>query len=278
MENALHRAGYSQQYNQFIYSGGKPMTLHLSAERRPLISHIRLIAAFALAIVAAMTATAQAGRNVFVPGQRAVVFDERLSALRVRPDVKASLKQRMRRGRRVGILGANTARDGAKFFRVAVSRNIRGWVLAEAVIRPGVAADPERLMRLIEETEDEFTKARLAKLCADEFRVSKFAPKALMVLGKAAEGAALRLSRDARRRGGDDDSDAEPNAGLPRRDFMLNYPGLDRYNRIGVTFDYDATSDRIVYDCAAYRELLRRYPRSAEAQAARERMEALKSH
>ena len=143
---------------------------------------------------------------------------------------------------------------------------------------PGVAADAERLMRLIEETEDEFTKARLAKLCADEFRVSKFAPKALMVLGKAAEGAALRLSRDARRRGVADDSDAEPNAGLTRRDFMLNYPGLDRYNRIGVTFDYDATSDRIVYDCAAYRELLRRYPRSAEAQAARERMEALKSH
>jgi hypothetical protein len=235
-------------------------------------SHIQLIVAFALAAVASITATTQPGRNVFVPGQRAIVFDERLSALRARPDVKAPIKQRMRRGRRVGILGVNTARDGVKFFRVAVSRNTRGWVLADAVIRPGAAADAEKLMRLIEETEDEFTKARLAKLCADEFRVTKFAPKALMVLGEAAEGAADRLSRDAKRRAGEDDSDAEPNNGLTKRDFMLNYAGLDRYNRIGVTFDYDATSDRIVYDGAAYRELLRRYPRSAEAQTARERL------
>jgi hypothetical protein len=155
-----------------------------------------------------------------------------------------------------------------KFFRVAVSRNTGGWVLADAVIRPGVAADAERLMMLIGETEDDFTKARLARLCAGEFRSTNFAPKALMILGETAEGAAERLSRDAKRRVGDDDSGAGPNAGLTKRDFMLNYAGLDRYNRIGVTFDYDATSDRIVYDGAAYRELLRRYPRSPEAQAA----------
>jgi hypothetical protein len=235
-----------------------------------------LIAAFAFLVVAEMTATAQAGRNIFVPGQRAVVFDERLSALRARPDVKAPLKQRIRRGRRVGILGANTARDGSKFFRVAVSRNTRGWVLADAVIRPGVAADGERLTRLIEETSDEFTKARLARLCADEFRSTKFAPKALMILGGAAEGAAERLSRDAKRRVGENESDEEPNDGLTRRDFLLNYAGLDRYNRIGVTFDYDAASDRIAYDGAAYRELLRRYPHSAEAQTAREKLGMLK--
>jgi hypothetical protein len=231
-------------------------------------SLIRLIAAFALMTFALITATAQSERKIFLPGQRAVVFDERLSALRARPDVKAPLKQRMRRGRRVGVLGANTAKDGVKFFRVAVSRNTGGWVLADAVIRPGVAADAERLMMLIGETEDDFTKARLARLCAGEFRSTNFAPKALMILGETAEGAAERLSRDAKRRVGDDDSGAGPNAGLTKRDFMLNYAGLDRYNRIGVTFDYDATSDGIVYDGAAYRELLRRYPRSPEAQAA----------
>jgi hypothetical protein len=241
-------------------------------------SHIRLIIAFALAAVAAITATAQSERKVFVPGQRAVVFDERLSALRARPDVKAPLKQRMRRGRRVGVLGANTAKNGAKFFRVAVSRNTSGWVLADAVIRPGVAADAERLMGLIGETEDEYTKARLARLCADEFRATNFAPKALMILGETAEGAAARLSRDAKRRVGEDGSGAGPDAGLTKRDFLLNYAGLDRYNRIGVTFDYDATSDRIVYDGAAYRELLRRYPRDAGAQTASERLEKLKSH
>lgn len=240
-------------------------------------SHIPLIIAFALAAVAAVTTTAQSERKMYLPGQRAVIFDERLSALRARPDVKAPLKQRMRRGRRVGVLGANTAKDGLKFFRVAVSRNTSGWVLADAVIRPGVAADAHRLMRLIEETKDEFTKARLARLCADEFRATNFAPKALMILGETAEGAAERLSRDANRRVGGDESDAGPNAGLTKRDFLLNYSGLDRYNRIGVTFDYDATSDRIVYDGAAYGELLRRYPRSAEAQTASERLERLKS-
>jgi len=237
-----------------------------------------LIAAFAFAVFASITATAQSERKIFLPGQRAVVFDERLSALRARPDVKAPLKQRLRRGRRVGVLGANTTKDGMKFFRVAVSRNTSGWVLAEAVIRPGVAADAERLMMLIGETEDKFTKARLSRLCADEFHSTNFAPRVLMILGETAEGAAERLSRDAKRRVGDEDSGSGPNAGLTRRDFMLNYAGLDRYNRIGVTFDYDATSDRIVYDGAAYRELLRRYPRSAEAQTAGERLERLKSN
>ena len=175
----------------------------------------------------------------------------------------------------MGILGAATAKDGAKFFRVAVSRNTRGWVLADAVIRPGVAADAEKLMRLVGETKDDFAKARLAKLYAEEFRSTKLAPKALMILGESAEGAAERLSRDAKRRVGDDDPDTGLNAGLTRRDYILNYVGLDRYNRIGVMFDYDAASDRIVYDGAAYRDLARRYPRSDEAQVARKRLEML---
>jgi hypothetical protein len=239
-------------------------------------SQICLIAAVALVMGAAITTTAQSERKVFLPGGRGVIFDERLSALRAQPDVKAPLKQRMRRGRRVGILGAAVAKDGARFFRVAVSRNTRGWVLADAVIKPGAAADAERLMRLIEETRDEFTKARLARLCADQFRATNFAPKALMILGQAAEVEAERLSRDAKRRVGEDDTETGPSVRLSRRDFMLNYAGLDRYNRVGVTFDYDAASDRIVYDGAAYRELLRRYPRSAEAQTARERLERIK--
>src|SRR5262249_40829363 len=248
------------------------MTPHPSTGIHAPNSHIPLIIAFALAAVAAVTTTAQSERKMYLPGQRAVIFDERLSALRAHPDVKAKLKQRMRRGRRVGVLGAAAAKDGAKFFRVAVSRNTRGWVLADAVIRPGAAADAGRLMRLIEDTKEEVTKARLARLCADEFRATDFAPKALMILAEAAEGEAAKLSRDAKRRVGEGVPDTGPNAGLARRDFMLNYAGLDRYNRIGVTFDYDEASDRIVYDGAAYRELLRHYPRSAEAQAASERL------
>jgi len=211
---------------------------------------------------------AQAKRKPFVPGQRAVVVEERLSALRAQADVKAPLEQRLRRGRAVGILGAKRGKDGQQFLRVAVSRNTRGWLLAEAVVRSGRAADADRLLNLIQETDDDFVKARLARLCADEFRVTKQAPRCLLLLGEAASRAADRLTRDAKRRVGDE----EPSAGLKRRDYFLNFAGLDRYNRAGVTFDYDDQAERIVYDGEAYRELLRRYPKSAEAQAMREKL------
>src|SRR5262245_19621186 len=102
------------------------MAQHLFTVIHPISSRVRLIAAVALVMGAAITATAQTSRNVFLPGGRGVIFDERLSALRAQPDVKAPIKQRMRRGRRVGILGVAMAQDGAKFFRAAVSRNTPG--------------------------------------------------------------------------------------------------------------------------------------------------------
>ncbi len=231
---------------------------------------LRLAGLLVMIVIVAVPVAAQTRRNVYVPGRRAIVFDERWSALRAQPDVKAPLQQRLRRGRLVGILGATTARDGAKFFRVAVSRNTRGWVLTDAVVRPGDSAEAGKLMALIEETSDEFTRARLAKLCADEFRATPLAPKALLILGQAAERAAETLSREARRRLGEPEPDAAAGGQLTRRHYLLNYAGLDRYNRLGIGFDYDAAADRIVYDGAAYRELLRRYPRSAEAQTVRD--------
>ena len=54
---------------------------------------------------------------------------------------------------------------------------------------------------------------------------------------------------------------------------MLNYVGLDRYNKLGVKFNYD--SDRFVYDGAAYREILRKYSHSPEAAEARMLLEKL---
>jgi hypothetical protein len=235
----------------------------LGSEAAPL-----LVLTLMFVFLTALTVAAQSRRKVYVPGRRAIVFDERLSALRAQPDVKAQLGQRLRRGRQVGILGSTRGKDGARFFHVAVSRNTRGWVLADAVLRPGSVADAERLMKLIDETKDEFARARLARLCADEFRSTRLAPKALLILGETAENAAEKLSRDAARR----TANTVPGPGLKKRHYMLNYAGLDRYNRIGVVFNYDEAADRIVYDGAAYRELLRRYPRSAEAATAREKL------
>ncbi|HMV82143.1 MAG TPA: hypothetical protein PLD20_11735 [Blastocatellia bacterium] len=215
---------------------------------------------------------AQTKRKIIVPGQRAIVVDERLSALRTQPDVKAPLDQRLRRGRIVGILGSGKGKDGQQFSRIAVTRNTRGWILSESIVKSGNAADAERLLKLIESTADEFVKVRLAKLCADEFRAAKTAPRCLMLLGETAEQIAERLTREAKRRVGNE----EPGAGLSRRDYLLNFAGLDRYNRIGITFDLSEATDKIVYDGAAYRELLRRHPRSAEASEANSRLERLK--
>lgn len=212
-------------------------------------------------IAFSFTTEAQTRRKTVTPGQRSIVVDERLSALRTQPDVKAPLNQRLRRGRVIGILAAKKSKDGQQFLRVSVTRNTRGWVLAEAVVKSGNSADAERLLKLVDESDDDFIKARLAKLCAEEFRSTPTAPRCLLKLGEAAERAAERLTRDAKRRVGNE----EPSAGLSKRDYFLNFVGLDRYNRIGVTFDFDAAADRIVYDGAAYRELLRRYPKSAEA-------------
>lgn len=235
---------------------------------------VTLISDFTLSLPAQALAFAVKKRRQFVPGQRAIVVDDRLAALRVRPDVKAPLVQRLRYGRQVGIIGpARASRDGMRFFPVAVTRNTRGWLPAGAVIRPHQSSDAARLSKLMDETEDIFLRARLARLCADEFRGMSVAPRALLVLGTAAEQAAERLSRAARRRVGD--AAEEGSDSLNRREYALNYAGLDRYNRISVTFDYDQTLGRFVYDGAAYRELLRKYPRSAEAAEARVRLEEL---
>lgn len=213
-------------------------------------------------------AHAQAKRKVVIPGQRAFVVDERLSALREKPDSRATLTQRLRRGRAVGILGTATNREGKRFFQVAVSRNRRGWILGEALARPGQRTDAERMLALLEETDDDFARARLARLCADEFRLAPVAPRALLSLAKSAESAADRLTRDAKRRL----VSLAPAKALGKRDYFLNHAGLDRYNRIGVLFEYDEGQDRLVYDGAAYRELLRRYPKSDEARIAMEKV------
>ncbi len=195
-----------------------------------------------------------------LPGRRGVIVDERLSAIRAAPDAKARLIQRPGRGRAVGILGSRRTAGGERYYRVAISRNRRGWILQDAVARSGHAADAEKVLGLIGEKTDDYSRAALARLCASEFRRTQVAPKCLLRLAESAGRAADRLTRDAARRL--DPARMQPEE---RRLFFLNYSGLDRYNRLGIHFDFDAGSNRLVYDGAAGRELMRRYPRSPEA-------------
>lgn len=201
-------------------------------------------------------------------GGRAIVFDERLSALRERPDSGAKLRQRLRRGRTVWVIGSARSGDGQRYLRVAVTRRTSGWILREAVIRPGSAQDAARLLKLVEASSDDFVRIRLARICADEFRGTAAAARALLLLGEAAERAAERLSRQVERRVG---ANAAALA-LERRVHLLNDPALDRYNRIGVRFVTDGEGDRLLYDGGAYRELIRKYPRRPEAAEAREKL------
>ena len=56
--------------------------------------------------------------------------------------------------------------------------------------------------------------------------------------------------------------------------YFMNYAGLDRYNRIGVTFIYNASLKRFHYNGASWREVVRRYTRSPEATEARKLLSA----
>lgn len=246
--------------------------------KRPFFS---LLCVISLLIIIFTTATAQTfpikKRQKNIPGQRAVIYDERLSALRTEPDVKAQLVSRLHRDREIGIIGAPRSTNGGPlFYPVAVSRNVRGWVIAEALARPQRGHDAARLMSLIADTKDDFARARLARLCADQYRGLELAPGALLAVGEAAERAASKLSREAKKRVGDPDETLDKN--LREREYLLNYVGLDRYNKLGITFDYDEVSGHLVYDGGAYREIMKKYARSPAASEAKARLEKLKQN
>jgi hypothetical protein len=63
--------------------------------------------------------------------------------------------------------------------------------------------------------------------------------------------------------------------GAPVFSYFLNFNGLDRYRRQGVRFVFDRAAKQFHYDGAAWREVLRRHPRSPEADEARKRLAAL---
>ncbi|HEX8178583.1 MAG TPA: hypothetical protein VF525_03475 [Pyrinomonadaceae bacterium] len=201
-------------------------------------------------------------------GQRAVVVDERLAALRADPSLTAPLVQRLGRGRAVAIVGGRRAGDGVDFYHVAVTRRTRGWLQSDSVVAPARTREDERLLRLIEASAD-FERIARARIFLDEFPRSALRPAVLLLYGAAAEEAALKLSRDAARRLAEEKL---PVAGPPAHSYYLNYNGLDRYRRQGITFTFEQPTKQFRYDGASWRELLRRYPRSPEAGEARRRL------
>ena len=227
--------------------------------------------AFSVCLLLHASAAEAQQRRAPEGGQRAVVVDERLAALRDEPDFSANLLQRMSRGRAVTVRGVKRSPDGVTFYRVMVTRRTGGWIQSEAVVSPARKDDDARLLRLIQSSED-FDRVARARIFLDVFPRSLLRPAVLMILGEEAERSAGKLSRDAVRRLDEKEMAA---GGAPVFSYFLNFNGLDRYRRQGIAFVFDRAAKRFHYDGASWLEIVRRYPRSPEAVEARKRLESL---
>lgn len=210
-------------------------------------------------------------RRVPPGGNIAVVADERLAALRVAPNLSARLIRRLGRGRFVSVRGTKRNLEGIFFSHVVVTRRTSGWVQSEALVTSGRNGDDQRLAHLIGGT-DEFERLARARIFLDTFPRSPLRPKVLLALGDAAEEAAVQLTREATRRF---ERREIPSDGAPEFSYYMNYNGLDRYNRQGVTFTFDRATKQFHYDGAAWREILRKHPNSPEVDEAKKRLEKL---
>jgi hypothetical protein len=198
-------------------------------------------------------------------GRLAVVVEERLAALRATPQLNGRLVRRLGRGRMVAIRSAKKSADGITFFLVNVTSRTHGWIQREAVASPARAGDDQRLLRLIERSQG-FDRISRARIFLDHFTRSPLRPEVLLLLGDTAKEIAKQLSTDATRRLKDDPGEA------PEFSYYLNYTGLDRYNRQRVGFIFDKQAKRFHYDGAAWRELIRRYPKTSQAVEAKKRL------
>ena len=205
---------------------------------------------------------------------RAFVVDERLSALRRDATLKAEVRQRLRLGRPLYILETKGARsDEPVFLRVAVTRRTRGWIHQSAVGIPGRKGEDERVMALIAGARDGLDRITLCKLFIERFLSSPLKPRALLMMGEEADRAAASLGGRAHRR-----LEGAAKEHLKVRDLYLNDPGLDRYSRLKINFDFDEATGQYSYDGRAFREILKRYPLSKEAGQARARLERGAGH
>jgi len=200
----------------------------------------------------------------------AIVVDERLAVLRAEPGFSAKTIQRMRRGRTVAISGTKDA-DGVTFYRVNAAPNY-GWIQAEAVIGKFRRGDDARLAKLVQSSEG-FEQIDRAQIFLETFSNSPLRPAILLLFGDLMEETALKLSGEATRRL---DRREMAASGAPLHSFYLNYVSLDRYRRLGINFVFNSSTRTFHYDGAGWREIVKKFPQSAEAVEAQKRLDSLK--
>jgi hypothetical protein len=179
--------------------------------------------------------------------------------------------RRIGRGGLVAIRGEKRNREGIVFYKVNVTSRTSGWIQRDALVSPSRAGDDAKLLRLIKGSDD-FDRIVRARIFLDNFRLSEFRPEVLMIYAQAAEDSASRLSHDASRRLDEREMAA---GGAPMFTYFLNFNGLDRYNRQGITFVFDAREKKFRYDGESWQEIVHRYPQSPQAAEARKRLAAV---
>ena len=212
-----------------------------------------------------------AQRKAPAGGRLAVVVDERLAALRATPQLNGRLVRRLGRGRLVAVRSVKVSADGIVFVLVNVTSRTHGWIQREAVASPSRAGDDQRLVRLIHASHG-FDRIARARIFLDHFPRSPLRPEVLLLIGDTAEEVAAKLSTDAARRL------REALGEAPEFSYYLNHTSLDRYNRQRIGFIFDKSTKRFHYDGTAWRELIRRHPKTNEAAEARKRIQTLYSH
>jgi len=205
-------------------------------------------------------------------GGTAIVIDETLSVLRLKPSLFADSSQRMRRGRKVQILGMVEA-DGVKFYRVSAPPNNSGWVQADALFGKFRNGDEERLARLVQAS-DGFDQIELAANFFELYPNSQFRPSILLLFGDLLEETAVKLSKDAASRLNRREMAA---SAAPLHSYYLNFVSIDRYRKLGILFLFDSTARAFHYDGASWKEIVTKYPSSAEAAEAQKRLDSLKT-
>lgn len=204
-------------------------------------------------------------------GSTAVVMDETLSVLRIKPSLFAEPVQRMRRGRQVRILGLTEA-DGVKFYRISALPSYTGWVQANAVFGKFRDGDDARLARLVQSMNG-FDQIEAAVEFFNLYPASQFRPALLLLFGDLLEDTAAKLSKDATSRL---DRREMAASAAPLHSYYLNFVSLDRYRKLGIVFLFNTNTRQFHYDGAAWNEIIKKFPTSNEAAEAQKRLDSLK--
>ncbi|NOT49190.1 MAG: hypothetical protein HOP17_15785 [Acidobacteria bacterium] len=204
-------------------------------------------------------------------GSTAVVIDETLSVLRIKPSLFAESVQRMRRGRKVVIQSVVEA-DGVKFYKVVAPPNNSGWVQADAVFGKFRDGDDARLARLVQASNG-FDQIELAAAFFELFPQSQFRAAILLLHGDLLEETAAKLTKDA---GSRLDRREMAASAAPMHSYYLNFNMLDRYRRLGIIFLFNPNTRSYHYEGTSWLEIISRFPTSSEAVEAQKRVDSLK--